>query len=267
MVMDFDAYERELWAGRAGAYAGRFGRLTAHTADALLDAAGVTGSSDVLDVGTGPGTIAAAALARGANVSAIDADPQMVETAARDVPGLDVRVATMPELPFADAAFDAVVGNFVINHVAEPADTLAELRRILRAAGRIALTCWPIPGEKAQSIVRDAIDAAGVPWPDDIPAPPFATHGEATAFHALVEAADFAEVVVDELVWGHVVDPEDWWVGPLAGVGSTGVVINRQDPATIDQIKEAYDRLIADFAIGGGRVRLPARALLAHATR
>lgn len=211
MVMDFDAYERGLWAGRAGAYAGRFGRLTAHTAEALLDAARVTGSSDVLDVGTGPGTIAAAALARGANVSAIDADPQMVETAARDVPGLDVRVATLPELPFADAA--------------------------------------------------------GVPWPDDIPAPPFATHGEATAFHTLVEAADFAEVVVDELVWGHVVDPEDWWVGPLAGVGSTGVVINRQDPATIDRIKEAYDRLIAGFAIGGGRVRLPARALLAHATR
>jgi SAM-dependent methyltransferase len=265
--MDFDAYERALWAGRAAAYTGRFGRLTAHTADALLDAANVTGSGDVLDIGTGPGTVAAAALARGATVSAIDADPEMVETAVRDVPGLDVRVAILPELPFPDAAFDAVVGNFVINHVAEPADTLAELRRILRPGGRLALTCWPVPGEKAQSIVRDAIDAADVPWPDDIPAPPFATHGEAMAFHALVAAADFADVTVDELVWGHVVDPEDWWEGPLAGVGSTGVVVNRQDAATVARIKAAYDRLISGYAIGGGRVRLPARALLAHATR
>jgi SAM-dependent methyltransferase len=264
--MDFDAYERELWAGRATAYAGRFGRLTAYTAGALLDAARVTGTSDLLDVGTGPGTIAAAALARGASVSAIDADSQMVEIAARDVPGLDVRVAILPDLPFPDAAFDAVVGNFVINHVAEPADTLAELRRVLRPGGRLALTCWPIPGEKAQSIIRDAIDAAGVPWPDDIPAPPFATHGQSAAFHTLVEAAGLTDVVVDELVWEHVVDPEDWWAGPLAGVGSTGVVINRQDPATITRIKDTYDRLIADYAIGDGRVKLPARALLAHAT-
>jgi SAM-dependent methyltransferase len=265
--MEFDAYERELWAGRAAAYVGRFGRLTAYTADALLDAARVNGTSAVLDVGTGPGTVAAAALARGATVSAIDADAEMVETAARDVAGLDVRVAVLPDLPFPDAAFDAVVGNFVINHVAEPADTLAELRRILRPGGRLALTCWPFPGEKAQSIVRDAIDATGVPWPDDIPDPPFATHGRPAAFNALVEAAAFTDVVVDEVVWDHVVDPEDWWVGPLAGVGSTGVVVNRQDPGTVARIKETYDRLIARFAIGDGQVRLPARALLAHATR
>jgi SAM-dependent methyltransferase len=265
--MDFDAYERELWAGRAAAYAGRFGRLTAYTADFLLDAAQVTGGSAVLDVGTGPGTVAAAARKRGAAVSAIDADPQMVETAARGFPGLDVRAATLPDLPFPDAAFDAVVGNFVINHVAAPADTLAELRRVLRPGGRLALTCWPIPGEKAQSIVRDSIDAAGVSWPDDIPNPPFQTHGQPAAFEALVGTAGFADVAVNELVWDHVVDPEDWWAGPMAGVGSTGVVINRQNPATITRIKETYDRLIAEFAVGGGRVKLPARALLAHGTR
>ena len=40
--MDFDAYERELWTGRADAYERGFARLTAYTAGALLDAAGVT---------------------------------------------------------------------------------------------------------------------------------------------------------------------------------------------------------------------------------
>ena len=39
--MDFDAYERGLWAGRAAAYERGFARLTAHTAPALLDAATV----------------------------------------------------------------------------------------------------------------------------------------------------------------------------------------------------------------------------------
>jgi FAD/FMN-containing dehydrogenase len=60
-VMDFDAYERGLWAGRAAAYERVFARLTTHTAGALLDAAGVAAGTRVLDVGTGPGVVAGAA--------------------------------------------------------------------------------------------------------------------------------------------------------------------------------------------------------------
>ena len=56
--MDFDAYERGLWARRAAAYERGFARLTAHTAGALLDAAGVAAGTRVLDVGTGPGVVA-----------------------------------------------------------------------------------------------------------------------------------------------------------------------------------------------------------------
>jgi hypothetical protein len=47
--MDFDAYERKLWAGRAGAYERGFARLTAYTAGALLDAAGVEAGTRLLD--------------------------------------------------------------------------------------------------------------------------------------------------------------------------------------------------------------------------
>ena len=75
--MDFDAYERRLWAGRATAYERGFARLTAHTAGALLDAAGVEAGTRVLDVGTGPGVVAGAAAARGARVTAVDAEPSM----------------------------------------------------------------------------------------------------------------------------------------------------------------------------------------------
>ena len=71
--MDFDTYERGLWAGRAAAYERGFARLTAHTAGALLDAAGVAAGTRVLDVGTGPGVVAGAAAARGARVTAVGA--------------------------------------------------------------------------------------------------------------------------------------------------------------------------------------------------
>jgi SAM-dependent methyltransferase len=117
--MDCDAYERRLWEGRAAAYERGFARLTAYTAGALLDAAGVAAGTSLLDVGTGPGVVARAAVARGAQVTAVDAEPSMAEAAARNVPGLDVRVAVLPDLPLPDGAFDAVTGNFVINAVGD----------------------------------------------------------------------------------------------------------------------------------------------------
>src|SRR3989442_1614924 len=109
--MDFDEYERELWAGRASAYERGFARLTSYTIDPLLDAGGVVRGTRMLDVGTGPGFVSLAAVRRGAEVSAIDADPDMVETATRNV-GIEVQEAILPEVPFEDEEFDAVVGNF-----------------------------------------------------------------------------------------------------------------------------------------------------------
>ncbi|WP_412566259.1 methyltransferase domain-containing protein [Streptomyces nojiriensis] len=41
----------------------------------------------------------------------MDAEPSMVAVATRNTPTADVRRAALPELPFADDAFDAVIGN------------------------------------------------------------------------------------------------------------------------------------------------------------
>ncbi|HLV74688.1 ubiquinone/menaquinone biosynthesis C-methylase UbiE [Actinomadura hallensis] len=268
MVQDFDAYERELWAGRADAYEKGFARVTRHMVGPLLDAAGVMEGTRFLDVGTGPGVVAAEAVRRGAAVSAMDADTGMAEVARRNVPGLDVRIAVLPEVPFGDGEFDAVAGNFVINHVGDPGRALTALRRVLRPGGRLALSCWRMPGSGVLGIVRDAIEEAGVPWPDDIPEPPFMEHGEPAAFRRLVAGAGFREVAVEEVTWEHLVDPQRWWeLGALARVGSNGVVVGRQDAPTVARIKDAYDRIVAGYAVADGRVALPAHALLASAVR
>ncbi|MFS2293892.1 MAG: methyltransferase domain-containing protein, partial [Actinomadura sp.] len=211
MVQDFDAYERELWAGRADAYDKGFARVTRHMVGPLLDAAGVRKGTRLLDVGTGPGVVASEAVRRGAEVSAMDAEPGMAEAARRNVPGLDVRVAVLPEVPFGDGEFDAVAGNFVINHVGDPGRALTGLRRVLRPGGRLALSCWTMPGRGVLGVVRDAIEEAGVPWPGDIPEPPFMEYGEPAAFRRLVAGAGFREVAVEEVTWEHLVDPQRWW--------------------------------------------------------
>lgn len=266
--MDFDAYERELWDGRAGAYERGFALLTRYMVGPLLDAAGVGDGTRFLDVGTGPGFVSREAVRRGADVSAMDAEPGMAEAARRNVPGLDVRVAVLPEAPFEDGTFDAVAGNFVINHVGDPGATLRELRRVLRPGGRVALTCWAMPGTGALGIGQEAIERAGVPWPEDLPEPPFMRHGEPAAFRRLLTESGFADVAVEEITWEHVVDPEEWWEsGALARVGAAGVVVGRQDPATVARIKDAYDAVISRYALDDGRVALPAHAILAGGVR
>lgn len=266
--MDFDLYERDLWAGRAPAYERGFARLTRHTVGPLLDAAGVTDGTRFLDVGTGPGFVALEAARRGAAVSAMDAEASMAETASRNVPGLDVRVAVLPEVPFADGTFDAVAGNFVINHVGDPGAVIGELRRVLRPAGRLALTCWVMPGSGALGIVREAIERAGVVWPDDIPESPFTRYGEAAEFRRLVAEAGLGDVAVEEVTWEHAVDPGEWWeTGALAGVGTNGVIVGRQDEQTVARIKAEYDTIISAYTDADGRVVLPAHALLASGVR
>jgi SAM-dependent methyltransferase len=266
--MDFDAYERRLWAGQAAAYERGFARLTAHTVGALLDAAGVEAGTRLLDVGTGPGVVARAAVARGARVTAVDAEPSMAETAARNVPGLDVRVAVLPDLPLNDGEFDAVTGNFVINAVGEPEAVLAELRRVLRTDGRLALTCWSYPPSPAVGIASDAIEAAGVSWPEDVPEPPFRAFSTPGAFTALLTGTGFAGATARELSWEHRVDPGEWWQDVyLSRVGSNGLVIGRQNAATVARIKDEFDRLVAPYAVDGGHVALPAAAVLASGSR
>ncbi len=264
---DFDAFERSGWKGRGEAYASGFARLTAHTVEPLLDAAGVTAASAVLDVGTGPGVVAAAALARGAQVTAVDASPEMAALAAAACPGAAVHTAILPELPFPDHSFDAVVGNFVINHLGDAQAGLAELQRVLRPGGRIALTCWEREAMRATAVFGEAVTAVGIPQPDDLPSsgPFLAGSDDRTAsFRELLADAGFTGAQARRESWTHRVDPDAWWSAVVSGTPLTGSLIARQPEAVTAEIKRHYDALVAPYAgEATGTVALPAVALLA----
>ncbi|MGF1429835.1 class I SAM-dependent methyltransferase [Kitasatospora sp. LaBMicrA B282] len=266
MAGEFDAHERRMWAGAGEAYAGSFAALCGATAGALLDAAAVGAGTRVLDVGTGPGTVAAAALARGAEVVAVDAEPSMVALAAAHAPGAEVRQAVLPELPFPDGAFDAAVANFVVNHVEDPWAALAELRRVVRPGGRLAVTIWHGTGNEAMSLFNLALDEAGGERPV-FPTPPSDFARTAEGLRGLLEHAGCAEVVCDELAWTHRADPEVWWSGPAGGVAGIGLAVTGQPPEVFARTKAAYDRLAAARVAADGLLDLPAVALLAAGRR
>ncbi|WP_275408337.1 class I SAM-dependent methyltransferase [Asanoa iriomotensis] len=218
----------------------------------------------VLDVGTGTGTVASSALGRGASVTAVDAEPSMVALARGLLPGASVRIAVLPDLPFADATFDAAVANFVVNHVGDPLATLRSLGRVVRPGGRVAVTIWPHPPPVAQALWSDIFAAAGVVRPPDLPRldPAHDFTRDVDGLSALLRQAGFADVSGSKVAWTHETDPESWWSGPASGIGATGAVLSAQDGPTRARVRAHFDRLTAVFAVVGGRLALPTAAIL-----
>ncbi|AZQ40766.1 class I SAM-dependent methyltransferase [Streptomyces cyaneochromogenes] len=267
-MTSFDESERLVWAGRGAAYAGSYAGLCAHPVPRLLDAAEVGPGIRLLDVGTGPGTVAAAACARGARVTAVDAEPTMVELAARAAPEADVRVAVLPELPFPDGEFDAVVANFVLNHVGRPRLALAELRRVVRPNGWVALTIWAAPPAPGQTLLGRAIQAAGAVRPPHLAAglaPQDDFPRDESGLTGLMGSAGLREAACETLRWDHRAGVEEWWSGPAAGVACGGRTVQSQTPAIRAEIKRHFDLFSEEFADENGVLTLPHAALLARA--
>jgi SAM-dependent methyltransferase len=106
----------------------------------LIDFADPAPGTRVLDVGTGRGAVARAALARGCVVTAVDASPRMVERLTADFPEITGREMDAHHLDFAGSSFDFVVAGFVVQVLHDKALALAEFRRVLAPAGMIALS-------------------------------------------------------------------------------------------------------------------------------
>ena len=105
----------------------------------------------VLDIGTGTGTLAFAALERWPTirVTGIDASSEMSAWAAshaQNVPGrkdrFETRVAFADQLPFDDNTFDAGMSSFVMQLVPNRAAALREARRVLRPGAPFGYATW-----------------------------------------------------------------------------------------------------------------------------
>ncbi|MDG4781625.1 methyltransferase domain-containing protein [Micromonospora sp. WMMD961] len=265
----FDDHERSRWAGRATAYDRSFAALCAHPAPSLLDAANVGAGLRVLDAGTGPGTVAMLACARGATVVAVDPEPTMVEMARSRVPSAEeVRLAALPSLPFASGHFDAAVANFVINHVGDPLAAISELRRVVRPAGRIAVTIWPYPPPKAQRLWGEVFDAAGVERRTSMPRVDADKDFPRTldGLAGVLDAAGLTDVRCETITWAHRTDSEAWWSGPANGISTPGLLMETQPPDMIVRIRSAYDELTSVYRGADGLLALPTAALLASAS-
>jgi SAM-dependent methyltransferase len=94
-----------------------------------------------LDLGSGAGEFTAALADAGAAVVGVDVAEAALSRARAAHPELDFRRASIDgPLPFPDGAFDLVWSSEVIEHVADTARWLSEVRRVLSPGGRLLLT-------------------------------------------------------------------------------------------------------------------------------
>jgi demethylmenaquinone methyltransferase/2-methoxy-6-polyprenyl-1,4-benzoquinol methylase len=93
----------------------------------------------VLDACCGTGDLALAAEHEGGIVTGLDFSPAMLERARRKSDTVDWVEGDLLELPFEDASFDAATVGFGVRNVADLDRALAELSRVLRPGGRLAI--------------------------------------------------------------------------------------------------------------------------------
>jgi demethylmenaquinone methyltransferase / 2-methoxy-6-polyprenyl-1,4-benzoquinol methylase len=130
----YDAMNRAMTVGLDG----RWRRITAEAVVRPGDA--------VLDACCGTGDLAIAAERAGGRVTGLDFSEQMLERARRKAPELEWVSGDLLALPFEDASFDVATVGFGVRNVESLEAALAELRRVLRPGGRLAILEITRPG-------------------------------------------------------------------------------------------------------------------------
>ena len=249
----FTAFEAAGWERQAPTYDDVMGRVTSRLVGPLLEAAGVQQGSRVLDVATGPGYAAAAAADLGASVVGVDMAPAMVELARRLHPTVEFRVAQAEALPFEEDSFDAVVSNFVAPHLSRPELAVAELVRVLRGGGRLALTTWDAADRmRFLGVFLDSFAEAGATPPPDIPAgPAFFQFADDEKFAKLLTGSGLNGVEITTVAFDHQIQSaEELWQGMLGGMVRTSATFLGQPEQTREKVRAAFDRLVLDYRRG-----------------
>jgi len=257
--VNFHEFEHDGWEKLPKRYHDAFSTLTTQAIGPLLDSVLAKKGTRLLDVATGPGYVAAAAAARGADTVGLDFAAAMVAEARRNYSKITFKEGDAEDLPFPDSSFDAVTMNFGLLHLGRPERALAEACRVLRSGGRFAFTVWAKPEEaRGFGIVLGAIQRHGN-MNAPIPAgPPFFRFSDADECRRSLLQAGFQKPEVRPV-------PQVWRLQlPLFEImlGSTvrtGALLRAQTPAALEAIRAEVTGL--------SRSELPMPAVLATATK
>jgi len=160
---------------RATWTSGDFGRIAksyVQGAGEFIARLGFAPGESVLDVACGTGSLTLPAARMGAAVTAIDLAPNLLAqaqmAAVRERLSISFDIGNAEQLPYADRTFQSVVTMFGVMFAARPERAAAELIRVTRRGGRIAMANWTPTGFVGEML---AVTSRYAPPPSNVPSP------------------------------------------------------------------------------------------------
>ena len=160
---------RRVWS------AGDYDRISAgfrHEAEAFVARRALAPGLEVLDAACGSGNLTIPAARSGASVTGFALVPGLLDAAAawarREHLAIALQEGSVEEMPFGDGQFDVVLSMFGVMFAARPERVMAELARVTRSGGQVALANWTRAGFVGRML---AMHIAAAPPPPGIPSP------------------------------------------------------------------------------------------------
>ncbi|HEY8514409.1 MAG TPA: class I SAM-dependent methyltransferase [Candidatus Binatia bacterium] len=243
-----------------------------------MDRAAIASGESVLDVGCGCGATSlelARRVGPTGRVLGLDISGPMLEVArerARGAGATNVSFALADAQTHAleQAAFDVVFSRFGVMFFAEPTEAFANLRRALRAGGRLAFVCWQALAKNPWFAVPLAAVAQHVTLPPP-PAPgapgPFA-FADPERVRGILDGAGFADVafepVVETITLGAPGSTIDQAVDFILQMGPAGAALREAGGDAKERVVPAVREALEPYA-GPHGVRLECAAWIVTA--
>jgi len=276
-VTDIKEQQRAQWREAAQGwddyfewYSRAFGPLMTWCADAIGAAPGLR----VLDVAAGSGQPALTIAPRvqpGGTILGIDFSPEMVASAerrARDLGATNVSFRTMDaeQLDLPDASFDAVTCACGILFFPDANRALAEIRRVLKPGGRVAVAVWDEPQKNPfVTVAGGAVGHFHAPTPHGPHTPGAFRFCKRDALERVLLEAGFSDVTITSVPMPiDFESTEEYWqifVECAAGIKAKIATLSDEDRR---KLRRLIDELAAPH-IAAGKLRLLATPLCAAA--
>jgi SAM-dependent methyltransferase len=232
------------------------GRYSRTLAPRFLDFAQVE-SGPAVDVGCGPGSLAAVLAERfgPSGVAAVDPSAPFVAACRARVPGADVRVASGEALPFGDGTFGAALSQLVLSFVKAPGRMAAEMSRVVRPGGVVAACTFEASGFELARAFWKAATRFDPGAPDDARIP----FRRVEELVELLGRAGLREVATGLLeIEARYEDLDDLWSPFAFGIGPMGEYLAAQPEERRAAIRDACLEILGRPA---GPFSLPARVI------
>jgi SAM-dependent methyltransferase len=265
---ELKARHRAMWA--SGDYPSMVETWLLPLGPRLVEACGIGPGMRVLDVAAGTGNASLPAAQAGADVTASDLTPELLEAGRQraDAAGLTLAwaEADAEHLPFEDASFDVVISAIGAMFAPHHQQTANELTRVCRPGGTIGLLSWT-PEGMIGALLRTIGPFAPPPPPGAQPPPLWGSEAHLTELFGA--AVDFGTLTRDVLEVSAFEQPRDFGEHFKARYGPTiAAQANARRNGREAELEAALDRFCDEWDRGTpDRARFELEYLLAVGTR